>query len=214
MRLLAQSPCERLVCRAVRFIQRRRAIGLASHNLGNYGLRPAEGSCPTTFNGEPPHHGLEGRTKGSTIAHGARHRPFNTKDLPDMDPTEARTWSYPGHGRVLRLGWSGRPAHGCHWPGRPERLREVALIDRFGKMPWRPYRLGLGLHCLPEFPVRWKGEPRICQKGLPAPHAPSGRIRAPVSSAPSSSIPSSWKWRSIKLAPGASSSSARKFKLS
>ena len=131
MRLLAQSPWERLVRRAVRFIQGRRAIGLASHNLGNYGLRPAEGSCPTTFNGEPPYHGLEGRTKGSTIAHDTRHRPFDTKDLPDMDPTGAELEATQGMDGCSACAGLEDPLM-----GRPQRLREVALIDRFGKMPW------------------------------------------------------------------------------
>ena len=39
---------ETLVTRAVRFVRRRRAIGLAFSALGNYSLRPSEGSQPTS----------------------------------------------------------------------------------------------------------------------------------------------------------------------
>ena len=42
------TPWERLVRRALRFVQKRRAIGVAFNNLGNYNLRPSPGSRPTT----------------------------------------------------------------------------------------------------------------------------------------------------------------------
>ena len=42
-------PWERLVRRAIRFIQKRRAIGVAFHNLGTHSLRPSPGSRPTTL---------------------------------------------------------------------------------------------------------------------------------------------------------------------
>jgi hypothetical protein len=43
------TPWERLVRRALRFVQKRRAIGVAFNNLGNYDLRPSSGSRPTTI---------------------------------------------------------------------------------------------------------------------------------------------------------------------
>ena len=106
------------------------------------------------------------------------HRPryptssLRHEGLARHGPNGSRTWSYPGHGRVLRLCWTGRPAHGAPTTVEGGCAHRPVWEDAMG-----------GLHCLPEFPLRWRASlesvRRVC-----LPHTHHQGESGPQSSAP------------------------------